>query len=270
VTEEKKQIIRESQALEFYAVTETPDDVGGLGVLKEWLRLRERGGMSLMEWGYPILVATLVQALVAGVVLILLPLALSRRLPKPGRSAVLLYFALLGGAFMFVESAFIQHFMLFLGHPLYAVAVVLAGFLIFAGLASRLGGLVRLAPELRVHIAAWAIAAVALAYLVLLPGVFQALAGLPDPARIAVSLVLIAPLAVFMGMPFPLGLQRLSGAAPAFLPWAWGINACVSVAAAVLASLLAMHLGFGAVVVLAVLGYLAAAWAFSRLPQLTT
>ncbi len=42
VTEEKKQIIRESEALEFYAVSETPDDVGGLGVLKEWLRLRER------------------------------------------------------------------------------------------------------------------------------------------------------------------------------------------------------------------------------------
>ena len=42
VTEEKKQIIRESEALEFFSVTETPDDVGGLGVLKEWLRLRER------------------------------------------------------------------------------------------------------------------------------------------------------------------------------------------------------------------------------------
>lgn len=42
VTEEKKQIIRESEALEFYPVTETPDNVGGLGVLKEWLRLRER------------------------------------------------------------------------------------------------------------------------------------------------------------------------------------------------------------------------------------
>jgi SpoVK/Ycf46/Vps4 family AAA+-type ATPase len=42
VTEEKKQIIRESEALEFYAATETPDDVGGLGVLKKWLRLRER------------------------------------------------------------------------------------------------------------------------------------------------------------------------------------------------------------------------------------
>jgi AAA+ superfamily predicted ATPase len=42
VTDEKKQIIRESQALEFYPVTETLADVGGLGVLKDWLRLRER------------------------------------------------------------------------------------------------------------------------------------------------------------------------------------------------------------------------------------
>jgi SpoVK/Ycf46/Vps4 family AAA+-type ATPase len=42
VTEEKKQVIRESEALEFYAATETPDDVGGLDVLKKWLRLRER------------------------------------------------------------------------------------------------------------------------------------------------------------------------------------------------------------------------------------
>jgi ATP-dependent 26S proteasome regulatory subunit len=43
VNEEKKQIIRESKALEYYSVTQTPDDVGGLEVLKEWLRLRHRG-----------------------------------------------------------------------------------------------------------------------------------------------------------------------------------------------------------------------------------
>jgi AAA+ superfamily predicted ATPase len=54
VTEEKKQIIRESQALEFYAVTETPDDVGGLGVLKAWLRLRERAfTQEARDYGLP-------------------------------------------------------------------------------------------------------------------------------------------------------------------------------------------------------------------------
>ncbi len=234
--------------------------------LPEWLRLRERGGVSLMEWGYPVLVATLAQATLAGILLILLPLALAgQHLPRHGRGPVLGYFALLGLAFMFVEIAFIQRFMLFLGHPLYAVAVVLAGFLVFAGLGSRLTARLTWAPQRIVTLATLAIAALALAYLALLPPLFHALAGLPDPARIVVSLVLIAPLALAMGMPFPLGLKRLAAAAPPFIPWAWGINACVSVAAAALATLLAMHLGFSAVVGLAVVGYLAAAALFVRL-----
>lgn len=54
VTEEKKQIIRESEALEFYSVTETPDSVGGLGVLKDWLRLREKAfTREAREYGLP-------------------------------------------------------------------------------------------------------------------------------------------------------------------------------------------------------------------------
>jgi hypothetical protein len=124
------------------------------------------------------------------------------------------------------------------------------------------GRLHRDQPERSVRLAVAAIAGIALAYLFLLPEFFSLLAGLPDAARIAVSLGLIAPLAFFMGMPFPLGLQRLAATAPAFLPWAWGINACVSVVAAVLATLVAMHLGFTAVVILALLAYLAAAWSF--------
>lgn len=54
ITEEKKQVIRESEALEFYTVSETIDDVGGLGVLKEWLRLRERAfTQQAREYGLP-------------------------------------------------------------------------------------------------------------------------------------------------------------------------------------------------------------------------
>ncbi|MBN2548048.1 MAG: AAA family ATPase [Anaerolineales bacterium] len=54
VTAEKKQIIRESEALEYYPVTETLDDVGGLGVLKDWLRLRESAfTQQAREYGLP-------------------------------------------------------------------------------------------------------------------------------------------------------------------------------------------------------------------------
>ncbi len=54
VTEEKKQIIRESEALEYFSAIETPDDVGGLEVLKEWLRLRERAfTQQARDYGLP-------------------------------------------------------------------------------------------------------------------------------------------------------------------------------------------------------------------------
>ncbi|MGH8694469.1 MAG: hypothetical protein ACREVM_09625, partial [Burkholderiales bacterium] len=54
---------------------------------------------------------------------------------------------------------------------------------------------------------------------------------------------------------FPLGLEALGARTPALVPWAWGINACTSVAGAVLASVLAIHAGFNAVLIVAVLLY---------------
>ena len=102
--------------------------------------------------------------------------------------------------------------------------------------------------------------AIALVYIVLLPALFANWMAFPDPARIAFSLMLIAPLALFMGMPFPLGLKRLASQMPPFIPWAWGINGFASVISAALATLLAIEFGFTAVLLLALLFYAAAAW----------
>lgn len=77
--------------------------------------------------------------------------------------------------------------------------------------------------------------------------------------KIPLTILLIAPLAFFMGMPFPLALAKLSEIAPGMIPWAWGINGCSSVISAVLATLLAISIGFNAVIVLALLLY-GAAW----------
>jgi hypothetical protein len=81
-------------------------------------------------------------------------------------------------------------------------------------------------------------------------------------ARIAISALLIAPLAFCMGMPFPLGLAQVAARAPALIPWAWGINGCASVLSAVSATLLAMQFGFSVVVLAALLLYLLAARLF--------
>ena len=219
--------------------------------LPEILGLWGQGGLPLLELGYPVLAATLVQALLASLVLILLPLALLRRRePATGGAysgRVAIYFTAIGLAFLMLEIAFIQRFILFLSHPLYAVAVVLCGFLLFSGLGSRFAG--RLANRRRGMLAALAaLAAVALAYLWLLPPLFQALIALPDPLKIALALALIAPLAFPMGMPFPLALSNVSARAPGLVPWAWGVNGCASLISAVLATLLAIHFGFSLVV----------------------
>ena len=239
--------------------------------LPEFLELRTRSGAALIEWGYPILFATLVQAMLLSVVLILLPLRLRRRdvARSPDRWRVMAYFLCLGLAFLFVEIAFIQRFVLFLGHPIYAVAVVLAGFLAFAGVGSGLaprfagaigsGPLSRLTP---IGVAVMVISAIAIVYVLALPLVFARLMALHEVARISISLTLIAPLGFFMGMPFPLGLARVSARVPELVPWAWGVSGCFSVISAILATILAIHFGFTAVVVIAAVLYLAAGMIF--------
>jgi hypothetical protein len=105
---------------------------------------------------------------------------------------------------------------------------------------------------------------ISVTYLMILPEVFKALIHLPDTAKIAISIALIAPLAICMGMPFPTGTMRLAATARDSVPWAWAINGFASVVGAVLATLLAIHLGFAAVIILAVLIYAFAAVALRR------
>lgn len=243
-------------------------------MLPELLQLRGRGGTHLIDVGYLVLLVTLLQALLASAVLILLPLWLARRRGGPprvarrGRAAVLLFFSAVGIGFLFLEIAFIQRFILFLHHPLYAVSVVLAGFLLFAGLGSgysrRLAQAGRQGPGIRAAVAG--IAILTLCYLVLLGPLFALLGGLSLPLKIMLSLLLIAPLAFCMGMPFPLALGLLGRWAPSLLPWAWAVNGCASVVSAALATLLAIEFGFSLVLVVAVLMYLVAALAYPALP----
>ena len=236
--------------------------------LPELLALRAQGGLPLVEWGFVILVATLVQGAIAAAVLILLPL-LALRTPRasgeparpPARWHVAVFFASLGLAFLFIEIAFMQRFAVFLGHPLYAIAVVLAGLLLFAGLgAGATDWLARLAGRRPpIPLAAAGIIVVGGAYLGLLPWVFEAAQGWPTAARIAVALALLGPIGFLLGMPFPLGLKALGKRAPLLVPWAWGINACASVVSASLATFIALHIGFTPVLGCALVLYALAA-----------
>lgn len=245
--------------------------------LPEILSSRGRGGLPLIEWAYPVLVMTLVQALVLSLLLILLPLcSLGRaRETRPGGGRIAFYFSALGLAFLFMEMAFIQKLILFLGHPIYAASVVIAGFLVFAGLGSRCSEVLGRVLSRNgadgsigaIRAAAAAVVILSALYMLLLPNLFTRLAGAGDTTRIIVSMAIIAPLAFPMGMPFPLGLAMLGDSRPACIPWAWGINGCTSVLAAVAASLLAIHFGFNTVLTLAAALYGLAAMTPCRSPH---
>ena len=232
--------------------------------LREILSLRGSGGLQLLEPGYLVLAASLFQAVVASFVLILLPLVRYRKAGKSTVSAskkkVFAYFFLLGLAFLFLEIYFIQRFILFLGHPLYALSVVLSSFLIFAGFGSsyskRLGNLMGYPKSARYGI--YAILFFGILYILALEQVFGFMLTQTEGVKIAVSILLIAPLAFAMGVPFAMGLSELGSHSESLIPWAWGVNGCASVISAVAATLVAIHFGFTVVMIMALFFYMAA------------
>lgn len=237
--------------------------------LPELVALPARGGAAMVEWGYLILAATLAQAVLAGLLFILLPVRLMAPETLRGATArwVGVYFLALGLAFLFVEIAFLQRLMLFVSDPLYAAAVVLGSFLVFAGLGSGASQpcSVRYGSERVVRGAVAGITLLAILYLALLPPLLGRLMALPVGIKGAVAVTLLGPLAFLMGMPFPLGLRRVAGMGGNEVPWAWAVNGWGSVVSPVLATLIAIHFGFRIVVLAAAGLYVIAALAYSRL-----
>jgi len=202
-----------------------------------------------------LLILLLQSAVVAGLC-ILVPLALLNRqgLKVERRWNWLGYFAALGLGFIMVEIALLQRFLLFLGQPIYTYAVVLAGLLIFTGTGSYFAG--RLGTSCLKRILVCAVTLVPL-FAILTPVIFHACLGFPIFWRIAIALLLIAPLGFVLGMPFPLGLSMAVERSSALGSWAWGVNAFFTVIGTVLALLLGMMVGFRIVLLLAAGCYLA-------------
>jgi hypothetical protein len=210
--------------------------------------------------GYLVLLALLVLVLVLGAVLILLPLAFRRQAMTgsfaPGlRRRVVAYFGLLGLAFLFVELPIIQRWILLFGQPTYAFTAAVLTILLFSGLGSALVRSPRVHPRAVVPSLVILGCAVALAG----PCLNQASLGWPAGWRTMVAVASLAPLGFLMGMPFPLGLAWLERSSSPLVPWAWAVNGCASVLASVLAAILALSVGFTAVLLIGAGCYAAAA-----------
>ncbi len=240
---------------------------------RELYELRHQGGMPLMEWGYIILLATLLIATLSSLLMIVTPLLFMKRMNEVKtaicRRDVIIFFGAIGLAFLMIEIAFIQKFVQLLHHPIYAIATTLSAFLVFAGLGSQSSRYIiasrRIGLVLKLSIIG--IIITGMIYLFTLDFVFRFLSSQHMLIRVCASILMIAPLAFLMGMPFPLALSSLARDAEHFIPWSWSINGCASVISASLATIVAINYGFNAVVVLALLLYLLASFFFPSADQ---
>lgn len=203
---------------------------------------------------------------------LLLPLVLLRRRARPalGRGWRNLYFACLGLGFMLVEIGLMRRFVLFLGPPIYSLAIILCTVLVCSGLGALLAGRVAPGREGR------ALAVIILALVLLtgitilaLPPLLQLGIAAPLPARCLLTAAILAPLGLLLGMPLPLGM-RLFHPSSDEVPWSWGINSATSVLGTILAVIVAMNFGFNLTLLAGMAVYLLAlapVLAFGRLAE---
>jgi hypothetical protein len=168
---------------------------------------------------------------------------------KPDRP--LLYFLALGLGYMLVEMSFAQQFCLFLGNPTWSLCVVLSTMLLCSAVGSACSGYWE--PRAR-----WILGLLVLILALTqgcLPWVTSRLASSAWHLRVLVSSLMMAPAAVLMGIPFPVGMRR---AQPSRLPWCWALNGAGSLLAGPLALATAVLWGIPQVLLLGVACYLAA------------
>lgn len=230
----------------------------------------EKGIDWKVNLGVVVLLIVLVISIVAVLAFLILPMTLYS--PARGQSPWrLLYFVIIGLGYILVEITLIQRLVLFLGHPTYALTVVI--FLML--LSSGLGSLQSRQWMARAH-HVWrpivAISALIAFYVAVLPSILHFAIGWPVGSKLLLSGLLLIPLGFLMGMPFPTGLRAMAPGAEAIpdaeigvavdggqVEWAWALNAASSVLGSVLAMVIAIQWGLTVTLIVAAGCYLAAA-----------
>lgn len=195
----------------------------------------------------PLLFGLMLISLVATVVILALPpVLLGTRLPRErGVLPFLLYFVFIGAGYILVEVALIQKFVLFLGHPTYALTVVIFSMLVSSGLGSLYSRrFVGKDPDDGRLMKTLGLVAILVALLALLSfWVLTAAVWLPLWLKVAITLAMVFPAGFVMGVPFPSGLKRLERWHRPSVRWAWSLNAAASVLGSVMALVSAIYLG---------------------------
>lgn len=211
-----------------------------------WMVIREQGSL-LGQQSVMLLMDLLAGVTVLALLCIVLPLAIARVALPRGGAAHLAFFAAIGTGFMLIEISMLQRLIIFLGHPIYSLSVILFVLLLACGLGAQLSS--RVATE---RLAMSGIKILALLTIVLVATglairpLVEAFQDAETPLRIAISGLILVGIGGFMGTAFPLGMRLALRAQPRLAPWLWGVNGAMSVLASVLAVAIALAYGISA------------------------
>jgi spermidine synthase len=232
--------------------------------------LGDEGLREGIDWkvnlGVAVLGMVFLISLAAVAVFLILPMIFGSGGPasRGSRWIQLLYFVFVGLGFILVEIAFIQRFVLFLGHPTYALTVVIFLLLLSSGAGSLISRRWLPDPE-RIWIPLLILVAAIGVHVLILPALLNALVGLAFTVKLVISGLLLIPLGLAMGMPFPTGLRALAGAGSLAgeatgnaVEWAWAMNAASSVLGSVLAMVIAIYWGLNVTLACGAAAYLVA------------
>jgi hypothetical protein len=220
-----------------------------------WRSIGRPGGLDWkVNLGVAVLAMLLLISIFAVLAFLIVPLLLQTE--ATGNSASILYFVAIGLGYILVEVTFIQRFVLFLGHPTYALTVVVFLMLLSSGAGSVISRRWIAAPR-RVWVPLLITASALMVYVWILPQILNRLVGVPFPAKLVISALLLAPLGFAMGMPFPAGLRALARTGDS-IEWAWAMNAASSVLGSVLAIVIAIQFGLNVTLICGAVSYLLA------------
>jgi len=265
-----KNLIESNNRLDFYErypfdVTPSTDErpfFFNILKMRDFLRVFEiKEGQKFNYYATYTLLVLLFISVVSTVVVLLLPIAIwgERSARFQGRWALLTYFVCIGLAYIMIETALLQRFVLLLGNPLYSAGIVVAAMLASSGLGSLYWG--RLGPANRAKSLRTAF------YIIVIGLTLHILTGsklihylLPYSIVIKIIAVgmLLLPLGWAMGFLLPAGITAAGARGPGTVAWCWAVNGAASVVAAPLSVALSMSRGFNATLIWAALCYITA------------
>jgi len=209
------------------------------------------------EIGFLVNFGVIIQSIIFALFILLLPLVREIRTLKIKRLLLneILYFLSLGLVFMFIEILFIEKFSLVLNNYTSSFAIVLASMLLFSGFGSYYSQKYVRNPRKGINIAISFIIFLLLFYTIFLDKILINLIDFFPILKFTFIILLISPLAFFMGFPFPLGLSSFKEDKSHLLPWALSINGAFSIIATPLANILAIFYGYRLILILSIFLY---------------